>query len=492
MSAMESPATPLASIVVAGGGLAANMTAAALAMQLPPSVKITLLECQDTSGTDLFYGTLSPPSSYAFNLSCGVSEPRVLLDSTTAFAWGTRFERWGGAQRSWVQCFHLPLPVLGGVLFHHYLTRLGLRELEPFLISAAAARLGAFAHPLEKNGGPLARAEYGYLLDPQSYLTQFAAAARARRVTVVQSQIAEVRTGEQGIAGIRVADGRELVADLYVDCSGPDALLLSRLGAGALQGRRLGAVFSTSAAEGVGAPHRLLTGADYGWQSDTALNGAKARMTVFDPASEAAALASHGADPQRRADVTLGSRAEAWMGNCVGVGHSTGVLEPLSHAPLLLLQRAVERLLTLIPFSAEMSVERREFNRQSAEDHLNAANFHRAWFETAPLANSAYWDAARAEPVHERLAVKLTQFEGRGILAAYDLEPVNPEDWTILHFGMGRVPARYDRVADREPEPELRKHIAAMAREVERFVATLPSHRDYMKKLQAHLRQKTW
>ena len=75
--------------------------------------------------------------------------------------------------------------------------------------------------------------------------------------------------------------------------------------------------------------------------------------------------------------------------------------------------------------------------------------------------------AAREEPPHEKLAQKIAQFESRGVLVAFDLEPFNTEDWTILHHGMGRRPARYDRMADRIPEAETRAMVDRMPHDIE-------------------------
>jgi tryptophan halogenase len=159
---------------------------------------------------------------------------------------------------------------------------------------------------------------------------------------------------------------------------------------------------------------------------------------------------------------------------------------------MLMLQREIERLLTLIPVSIDMAVERREFNRQSADDHQHAENFHRALFETQPPAETEYWRAARAVPLHETLALKLAQFASRGLLVAFDLEPLNAEDWTIQHFGMGRRPTRYDRIADQQPMADVRASLDNMARDIEKLVTTMPAHGDYMANLVRHLKQKSW
>ncbi len=486
--------TAISRIAIVGSGLALRMTAAMLARHLPPSIQILGVNCEDAPPSDIFLGSITPPTAYAFNLVAGVTEPRLLLDTATSFNWGTAFSDWGTEQRSWVQCFHLPLPVHGGVQFHHYLARQGVRKLEPFLVSAVAARHGVFAHPLEQGMQPLARGEYGYQFDAQSYQVPFAGAARAGNLQVIAGKVAEVIVGSNGIDALRLEDGQVVRAALFVDCSGPQALLISRLDADFRGGRELKAFMSRRETPELGPPCRHLTSGAYGWQSDTFLQGITARLTVFHRDSEAQARIAHGRDPQVTSEATLGRRARPWAGNCVAVGQAAGVLEPLTHAPMLLLQRDIERLAALIPFTPDMSMESREYNRQSDDDYSHAQLFNRALFDTAApsLATGAgsYWRAAAEEPVPEKLAMKITQFRNRGVPVSFDLEPFTPEDWTILHFGMGRAPERHDRVADRASDRDVQSWLTNRRREIDQFVQRMPSHHRYVSQLAQHLRQR--
>ncbi len=476
-------------IVVCGGGLAGHLTAAALASQLPPTMQMTWIDASNSANSDVFYGSLTAPTAYTVNLSAGVSEPELLLSTNTAFSWGTKYVGWSAERRSWIQCFHLPLPIAGGVLFHQYLARLGLGELEPYLISAAAAHRGVFAHPLQDGPPLLARAEYAYQFDPHSYVRAFAAGASMSRVRRVQAELRDVERNEHGIAALHLSDGRVLTADLYVDCTGAQALLISQLDAAFKGGRRLRAVSSHRPVDRLGAACRTVTGHGFGWQSDTPLQRSTMRLTVFAPESETEALSAHGDVPQQSVDTTLGYRTEAWVGNCVAIGHAAHVLEPITHVPMVLLHRDIERLLSLIPFSTSMTVESREFNRQCGDDYLHAAIFNRALFDTRPASDTPYWGAACEEPVHEKLNQKLAQFESRGVLATFDLEPLNPEDWVVLHYGMQRRPMRHDRVADRASESELRHSLENMRRNIENLVKQMPSHHDYMTGLLGYLAQ---
>jgi tryptophan halogenase len=484
---------PVQHIIVCGSGIAAHLAAVSLARQLPPTIRITWVNGADSRDADLFFGGITAPSAYAFNLAAGVSEPRLMLDTDTTFSWGTHFQDWGSTNISWVQCSHLPLPIIGGVLFHHHLWRLGIGELEPFLTPAIAARRGVFAHPVDKGPKLLARAEYGYQFNPYSYRAPFAAAAQAFQVEVVTAEITDVVCGEGTISALRLSNGRVIAADLFVDCTGPDARLLSCLKVEAPAGRRLRAAYSQLPTEKIGPPCRSVVARDFGWQSETFLKASIARLTVYAPETESEALSAHGHPPQHAGEITLGHRASAWVGNCVAIGHAASVLEPLSHAPMLLLEREIQRLLSLVPFSGEMSVERREYNRQGAEDFTHAHIFNRALYETQPetppKAQTGFWLAARAEPPDEKLVQKLTQFESRGLLAAFDLEPFTAEDWVVLHHGMRRRPVRYDRMADGTPIEEVRPMLDSMSREIEKLVKTMPTHHDYMLNLVRYLRQ---
>ena len=104
-------------ILIYGGGIAAWMSAAALTSSLPASIKITVIETSDTD-FDAFYGSVSSPSLYDFNLNVGINEPNLLFNSNTSFSWGTHFKNWGMDKFDWVQCHHQALPVLELSLIH--------------------------------------------------------------------------------------------------------------------------------------------------------------------------------------------------------------------------------------------------------------------------------------------------------------------------------------------------------------------------------------
>lgn len=476
--ASEVSVSPLRHIVVCGTGLAGQMTAAALAHQVPEPVRITWLKVAGTHTRDCLYGNVTAPTAYDFNLSVAIAEPDLILNSSTAFSYGTRYAGWGGQRRDWIQAFHTPFPIPEGVLLHHYLLQRDIFELEPYLVSAVAGRAGVFAHPPDDLRHPLSGAEYGYQFDPVAYGAVFERQAE-NGVRKVSGAIAAVERDGDHIRSIRLADGQSLAADLYIDCSGPEAVLSSQPGTFT---RRLGVLAGQGPAEGLGAPVRTVMAGEFGWSSRTPVQGATMQLTVYAPESEAQALVAHDGAPELHAELALGRRDLAWAGNCVAIGHAAGVVEPVTCAPFILLQRDIQRLLTLLPVAAEMAVERREFNRQFAEDYRNGELFNRALF-VGQVPDAPYWRMASAAPLDERLAGKIEQFESRALHVAYDLEPFSPEDWIILHFGMGRRPGRYDRVADQSSRDKVDTYLSERRGAVEQVVRTMPSHDVYRRNL---------
>jgi tryptophan halogenase len=208
---------------------------------------------------------------------------------------------------------------------------------------------------------------------------------------------------------------------------------------------------------------------------------------VYDPADRDAGLAAHGSALALAGEATLHRRPHAWAGNCVGIGHAAYVLEPLTPAPMMLLERDLDRLLSLIPNTGSMAVERGEYNRRYQEDTQNAALFACAMFATNGLPDTPYWRAAQGESRPDALVRKLEMFETRGLLVAYDLEPFHPEDWTILHLGMGRRPTRHDRLADRANPAQVTAFLANLERSVAQSVSTLPDCDTYRLQLEQYL-----
>ena len=474
-------------IVICGNGLAANLTALALQENLSTNIQIELLRTGSQRNTDIFYGSTTAPDIYQFHLSLNVSEPDILLNTNSAFSFGSYFKNWGMTTQSWLQCFHLPFAVEKGVGLHHFITRQAKGDLQKYLINAQAALQGKFAHPPEEQQHPLSRAEYGYQFNPKEWSKYYATKLDSRRINIRSGEIEKVRVENEIITEIKLTNAEAIQATLFIDCSGPDAQLLTSLGIKQNSQRQLTALSSLKPSS-LGSAYREINAFEFGWQAETPLRNGIERLTVSESSAQQQALECHQLEVSDICKVTLGQRTKAWAGNCVAIGQAANVIEPLTPAPSMMLTRDIQRLLELLPLSCEMSSEAREYNRRFKQDAEHTELFHSALFEFENSPNTAYWQNAKVATIsnnqmRDKLQRKLKQFKHRGMLANFDLEPFNEQDWTILHFGMGRTPVTYDCLADQVSQLAMSEKLSKMQGIINQVVSKMPAHALYMENL---------
>lgn len=465
------------SVLICGAGLVFEMALAALSKTLPSSIEVTALEITGHKNTDGFYGHITPPTAYNFLVSLGLDETELFLRTNTSFTYGTAYENWGG--RNWAQCYAQPFPVWDNVLFHQYLTRLGA-PLAPFLVGSVAGLNGRFAHPPADPNIPLSRAEYGYQIDPASISAWLKRQSLASNITRLSGEISKIKT-KTNVSAIKLEDGRTLSADLFIDCTGSGGIM-AELGNSFVTEQTLGvkelhAMTTPDAAQSFTLKH--IKTHDKGWGWMTRLQGETIQTMI-----------GHESDMDG-ADYTMstGSRPIAWSGNCVAIGHSACITEPLTPAPMILLQRDIERLLSLFPVTRDMDVEAREYNRLFANDRDNCALFTSSLFQVDGLPDGAYWDAAKSRACPDKLTRKITQFESRGYLTQYDLEPFNAEDWIIQHMGLGRTPKRYDVYLDQLSPDDIKNRLMQMKTNIETMVQKMPPGDRYLENFKTYLQK---
>lgn len=469
--------SPSRTIVIYGGGFAAHLTAAAFAGSLGRAARIVIVASNQTAESDALYGSVSAPTAHNLFESVGLDEPTLMLRTQSAFSLGTRFTDWPSRSPSWMQTYHLPLPLISGVPFQHFLTERGA-TLEPYLISARAAAKGVFAHPPDDPRHPLSRAEYGYQFSVAELAAHLSQRNAVQGIEIMAERLREVQVAERKISALVLESGRELEADLFIDCSEDERRLASALGASFEKVRELRASFTQQEGVQLGAAYRSLAARDHGWTSNTPLQGRTDVLSITHPSA---------LQDTATFEFMTGNLEQAWVGNCVSIGHAAWGVEPLTPAPLMLLQRDIERALDLIPVTADHRVEAREYNRRFKDDIGHATAFQRALFAVENVPETQYWRDAVAEPIGEKLRRKLAQFKSRGILVRYDLEPFNEEDWAILLNGMGVKPERYDRQVDGIDRAAVTQQLEGIERAVAQVVSKMPPHHVYMTNMKKYL-----
>jgi len=462
--------------LIFGNTLAASMTVLALSKALPKNIKLLWLRPTEACASDMLYGGLSSPEAYQFNLQYGVTEPELILQTDTTFSFGSYFKNWGNDNRTWMQSFHLPFAATSGVELQHFMTRHNA-ALGDFLISAQAAVKGTFAHPPDdKPQSPLSRAEYGYHFDPAQWSAIFYNKVDKTRVRVIDNDIASVERHQDKINSVQLKDGTEVQADFYIDCSGTNSQLLAKLNNDFISQRTVHLSSEVQPCNQTGPAYRLITGNEQGWQSVTPLREKNHIVSL----SESAFKPALGSESVTYQTFNLGHHAKAWQGNCVAIGHAAYAFEPITTAPYILLKKDIERLLELIPVNHEAHIESNEYNRRYQDDVSHAELFHRALY-------AEQRDVGFKES--EKLNRKLSQYQHRGILANFDFEPFNEQDWAILHAGLGRIPEHYDRMAEQVDFAKMQANLDTMRIGIAHLASSMPPHHIYLQKLSQYLRE---
>lgn len=450
---------PLTRIAVFGGGLVGLSAATALARALPQAaVELIATSADPAALADRLPATL--PALAAFNEAIGFPESDMLRRTGAMHRLATRFDGWSADGSPWL--FGYGAPGEGPRFVHHWLAaRAGgdampLAEYHPGATLAAAGRFAP-------------EADYALTIDPAGYRAGLIALAQHRRVTLTQGRIAAIERAGDGIAAVALADGRRIIADLFVDATGPAAALLSALDpvfedwGDLLPGDRL----LTGEAAPAPVLHDTVTALDQGWcwrvpgRARTTLALTYAAATLDD---EAARLftATTGQPPVERLVFRPGRR-RSWIGNVVAFGDAAVVVDPLHATNLQLAHGAILRLLHLLPDRRFAPALRDEFNRRTATATSRVRDFLAMHYRHSPRTGPFWRRAAQASPP-DSLAETLALLGARGRLPHSEEETFQPAEWQMAAIGLGLLPARIDALALAMPA-ETRRAILRSARE---------------------------
>ena len=485
------------SIAVAGGGIVGLSAALAFARALPwASVRVIELPPDPGALADRMPGTL--PSFRSFHRIAGLDEAALVREGAATHRLGTRFEAWSADGAPWYHCYGDHGVQIGNSAFQHQYVR-AHREgralpFHAYAPAAALAAAGKFVHPAEDRKSLLASFDYGLRLDPPLYRAHLRRAAEAAGVAVREGRLGEVEAAEGRIAALRLADGERVEADLFLECAGPAAPLLSAVADEFEDWSEYLPCDRLLLGEGPlpePSPVDLARAADEGWffslplRSRTLLGfGFNAAVTDAE-AARAAFAREGGGEAAECLTLRPGRRPRPWVGNVLALGDAAVAIDPLEATNLHLAEGAIRRALALLPGPDFPPVLLGEYNRRMRLDSDRVRDFVSVHYLAARRAAGAFWEgmAARARP--ESLARTLEQFEGRGRLPVFEEESFTTDSWLAVLFGLGLEPRRIDPAAFRVDPAEAAATMEHVAQTSARLPPQLPPYSAYLAQLGA-------
>ncbi len=490
-------------VVIAGGGTAGWMCAAALSRLLNRAgVTVTVVESDEISTIGVGEATI--PSIGAFNSMLGIDESDFVRETQGTFKLGIEFIDWDLIGASYIHPFGTAGLDWNGIAYHQYWLKVVLAEglgrvgsFEHHNLTAMAARHGRFMKRTN-DGSIFSTLRHAYHFDATLYAKFLRTYSEARGVTRVEGHISAVNlTADEGcIASLRVDGDRTIEGDLFIDCTGFRAILL---------GRALGITYRDwshylpcdralavqSGPMDVPLPYTRATADTAGWRWQIPLQHRTGNGYVYcsrfldEGAAEERLLASlcgQAITSPRLIRFTTGRREIFWEKNCVAIGLASGFLEPLESTSIHLIQSAIARLVTLFPNRAFSAAETAQYNRQTAHEVDQIRDFIVMHYKVSRRNDTAFWRHCRDMAIPESLQHKIEVFRVRGRIAREPDDLFTADSWLAVMLGQGLMPDDYDPVVDTVDKREIDRFVHHVRDMVEQNALSLPAHDAFLAK----------
>jgi tryptophan 7-halogenase len=462
-------------IVIAGGGTAGWMAAAAFARFLGPRFHITLVE-SDAIGT-IGVGEATIPQIRLFNASLGIDENQFIAATQASFKLAIEFVGWTKGGR-YMHAFGDVGRENGLLAFQHSWLRgkaEGVaRPLAPYSLNNAAALANKFQRGPARTAKLLPEMPYAFHFDAGLYARFLRGLAESGGVERIEGRIVSVaRDGESGdVTALKLGGEREVAGDLFLDCTGFRALLLGEtLGAGfeawsdLLPCDRAMAVPSARAKDFT--PYTRATAHGAGWQWRIPLQHRTGNGIVYASAhlsdDEAAARLLAGLDEKPLDDprplrFTAGKRTSFWKHNVIALGLASGFLEPLESTSIHMIQSAIERVLKLLPGRQVGHVQRDEYDRQTHLEYDRVRDFLVLHY-WANDRDEPFWAERRAAALPDSLVHKIELWRASGQIVRGEADLFSEVAWLQVLAGQGIAANGYHPLADAPSHDEIAEYL---------------------------------
>jgi tryptophan halogenase len=485
---------PIRRVVIAGGGTAGWMVAACISKVLGKRLAITLIESDDIGTVGVGEATI--PSLINFHRLLEINEQEFMAATQATFKLGISFESWRERGEDYIHSFGdtgIDHWSAGFQHFWHHGRERGLaEEYGAYCLEWKAARANKFAHL------PQGAMNYAYHMDASRYAKYLRRFAEGFGVQRIEAKIARVNVDAASghIASLTLDSGSTVAGDLFIDCTGFRGLLIGEtLGQGYEDWSHWlfcdSAIAVQTASTGPAVPYTRSIAHDAGWQWQIPLQHRVGNGIVFasrytDAASAQATLMNNirgeVLTQPRVLRFTPGQRKKTWHGNCVAIGLASGFLEPIESTSIHLIQRGIVRLMQMFPTAGIMQSDVDEYNAQTAAEIAHIRDFIILHYHVTNRRDTPFWRDAADMAIPPSLRHRIDLFRETGRVFRVPNELFAENSWIQVMLGQGILPGQHHQSADLMGDVELRAFLDQIRTRVDKTVAQLPAHQDYVQR----------
>lgn len=506
-------------VLVVGGGTAGWITAGIIAAKCVNEqgrdLTITLIESPTVGTVGVGEGTW--PSLRTTLQALGVAETDFMRFCDATFKQGARFNRWVDNSDNDFYYHPLMLPNELGPLntVTHWLysasnsNRLSYSAAVCPQEAACEAGLAPKAITTPEYQGSL---NYAYHLDTNKF-SEFISDHCIKNLNIKHKfgDITGTKAGPDGeIAALNLADGSELTADFYIDCSGFSGLLIDKHfnvpfvdKSDILFCDRAVAVHCPYTDTSTIASHTISTATGSGWIWDIGLQSRRGVGHVYssrytsdeEAAKELKAYIGKSAKdlPLRLIKYQPGHREKFWVKNCVAVGLSAGFVEPLEASSILLVELSAYWISEKLPLNKNGFVPcEQSFNEIFSYRWNTIIEFLKLHYCISKRRDTPFWrDNTSADSIPTELQRKLHMWQEQtpSVLDFLNRADVFPlESYCYILYGMNFKTATHSPRVDNLQKIENR--LNRQQQNLDALLSTLPKNNTLLDAIIKHGLQK--
>ena len=487
----------ISTVVIAGGGTAGWMAAAALARAFHGRIHIRLVESEEIGIVGVGEATI--PTINTLNQFLGVDENEMMKATQGTFKLGIEFVDWyrkGERYAHQFGAFGRPLGVLP--LYQYWLRRHLAGKggsLWDYSFNDRAARVNRFARVDRVLDSPLEGLAYAFQFDAMLYARYLRGLCERQGVRRTEGRIVSVQQSDDGfLTSVTLQSGEVVAGDLFIDCSGFRGLLIEEtLKTGyddwsdLLPADRAWAVPCRS--NGPLTPYTRATARTNGWQWRIPLQHRTGNGYVFssrfvDEESVRGELMARLdgeplADPRVISFVT-GRRKTSWIKNCLALGLAAGFMEPLESTSIHLAQSGLTRFLVLFPDKGFNPLEIAEYNRQTQHEYELIRDFIILHYKATQRDDSTFWNHVRTMDIPDSLAHKIALFEEHGRVLIEPDDLFKEMSWVQVLLGQGIMPRAASPLTRVLSDAQIDEVMANLKTIISRAAGSLPDHAAFL------------
>lgn len=436
------------------------------------------------------------PSLAALHQLLGLEERLVLHVCNGVPMVGQRFSNWAKSAPPYFISYDDEVATGGDLAFVQFWTKAALEGLrvsfEEFSLGSACARLNNVPLPAPEPGRP--SASYGYHLDAPIYSELLRQFSVRLGVEAVDADVVRIDAKGDRIAGIELADGTRITADLYIDASGREGRLIGALAGSSFESWKdwlpCDRLFAANSAR---LPHlpafSQISAFHGGWvgifplQSRTPIrvgydSGAVRDSDVAELASVLTRMPISGEAVV--SEIRTGMQRSPWIGNCVAVGEAAIAVDPIDAVELQVTHGCLSHLMTLFPSTATEFPEAEAYSQTIRLFGSNIRDFQAAHYMLNRRFDEPMWDRVRTSEMPPSLKRKVDMFRARALVPLNDDESFHDQLWTSLLLGSGIMPEGYDPRIDAVSDGQHIEIVQQRLREVATMARAMPSVEQFL------------